>query len=106
MMRLIRECGTSWSDLVRQNHAEPVQEGEVRIEDRDQVQYKDRARNLKIIYYRYVPTPRLGYACRYMDILTEVYSEGRQDELPKQFEYVTMSKRDKESLRKRGIEID
>lgn len=38
--------------------------------------------------------------------LTEVYSEGRQDELPKQFEYVTMSKRDKESLRKRGIEID
>ncbi|BCR91525.1 uncharacterized protein ACHE_70368S [Aspergillus chevalieri] len=84
LMRLIRECGTSWSDLVRQNHAEPVQEGEVRIEDRDQVQYKDRARNLKIIYYR----------------------EGRQDELPKQFEYVTMSKRDKESLRKRGIEID
>ncbi|EYE96123.1 uncharacterized protein EURHEDRAFT_376650 [Aspergillus ruber CBS 135680] len=84
LMRLIRECGTSWSDLVRQNHAEPVQEGEVRIEDRDQVQFKDRARNLKIIYYR----------------------EGRQDELPKQFEYVTMSKRDKEGLRKRGIEID
>lgn len=65
LMRLIRECGTSWSDLVRQNHAEPVQEGEVRIEDRDQVQYKDRARNLKIIYYRYVPIPVLGYRCAY-----------------------------------------
>ena len=38
--------------------------------------------------------------------MTNWNSEGRQDELPKQFEYVTMSKRDKESLRKRGIEID
>lgn len=62
LMRLIRECGTSWSDLVRQNHAEPVQEGEVRIEDRDQVQFKDRARNLKIIYYRWV-SPILRYKC-------------------------------------------
>ena len=57
LIRLIRECGTKWADLVRLNNAQPVKEGEVRIEDRDQVQYKDRARNLKIMYYRYAPLP-------------------------------------------------
>lgn len=57
LIRLIRECGTGWADLVRLNNAQPVREGEVRIEDRDQVHYKDRARNLKIMYYRYVPLP-------------------------------------------------
>lgn len=51
LVRLISECGTGWADLVRVNYAQPVREGEVRIE-RDQMQYKDRARNLKIIYYR------------------------------------------------------
>lgn len=55
LIRLIRECGTRWADLVRLNNAQPVREGEVRIEDRDQVHYKDRARNLKIMYYRCVP---------------------------------------------------
>ena len=55
LIRLIRECGPHWAALVRHNYAQPVQAGEVRIEDRDSVQYKDRARNLKILYYRYVP---------------------------------------------------
>lgn len=59
LIRLIRECGTKWADLVRLNNAQPVREGEVRIEDRDQVQYKDRARNLKIMYYRCVLPPPL-----------------------------------------------
>lgn len=60
LIRLIRECGTSWADLVRLNNAQPVREGEVRI-DRDQVQYKDRARNLKIMYYRCVPFPTSSF---------------------------------------------
>lgn len=63
LIRLIRECGTGWADLVRLNNAQPVREGEVRIEDRDQVHYKDRARNLKIMYYRYVPlSPPTSYS--------------------------------------------
>lgn len=52
LLRLIRECGPRWAMLVRHNYVQPVQEGETRIQDRDSVQYKDRARNLKISYYR------------------------------------------------------
>lgn len=57
LMRLIRECGPRWAMLVRHNYVQPVKEGETRIQDRDSVQYKDRARNLKISYYRYFPFP-------------------------------------------------
>ena len=53
LLRLIRECGPRWAMLVRYNYVQPVQDGETRILDRDSVQYKDRARNLKISYYRY-----------------------------------------------------
>lgn len=55
LLRLIRECGPRWALLVRYNYVQPVQDGETRIQDRDSVQYKDRARNLKISYYRYFP---------------------------------------------------
>lgn len=111
LIRLIRECGPHWAALVRQNIAQPVQAGEERIEDRDGVQFKDRARNLKIIYYRYVWT--CSFPCiqnsvknSFMLMLTPKIREGRQNDLPGQFQHVTMSKRDILSLQKRGIEIE
>ncbi|KAL4935729.1 hypothetical protein BDV06DRAFT_206379 [Aspergillus oleicola] len=53
LKRLMSEHGPSWATLVRQNTTQPEQEGEVRIEGRDQVAFKDRARNMKIACYRY-----------------------------------------------------
>ncbi|KAL2867050.1 SANT/Myb-like DNA-binding domain-containing protein [Aspergillus lucknowensis] len=81
LLRLMREHGTRWASIVRQNEAQPVREDEVRIEGRDQVQFKDRARNIKIKYYR----------------------EGLP--VPRYFENVTMKKRDYEKLEKMGIAV-
>ncbi|KAL4951687.1 hypothetical protein BDW69DRAFT_169458 [Aspergillus filifer] len=50
--RLMREHGPAWATLVRQNALQPAREGEIRIEGRDQVAFKDRARNMKIACYR------------------------------------------------------
>ncbi|KAL4800531.1 hypothetical protein BDV19DRAFT_353207 [Aspergillus venezuelensis] len=50
--RLMREHGPSWATLVRQNALQPAREGEIRVEGRDQVAFKDRARNMKIACYR------------------------------------------------------
>jgi hypothetical protein len=60
LIRLIEENGLgkskgqNWNKIELQNDAQPVREGESRIEGRSQVQLKDRARNLKIRYLRYV----------------------------------------------------
>ncbi|CEL07162.1 hypothetical protein ASPCAL10325 [Aspergillus calidoustus] len=79
LMRLMREYGTSWAVIVRQNEAQPVQEGEVRIEGRDQVKFKDRARNIKVKLYR----------------------EGLP--VPDYFENVTIKESDRKKLRELGI---
>lgn len=39
-------------------------------------------------------------------LTTKKHREGRQNDLPGQFQHVTMSKRDILSLQKRGIEIE
>jgi hypothetical protein len=66
---------------MRQNDAQAAEDGEVQIQGRDQVQLKDRARNLKIAFLR--------------------------DELPlpKNFEAVTMKATDYAMLEKRGIKV-
>ncbi|KAI9374106.1 hypothetical protein BJX61DRAFT_346609 [Aspergillus egyptiacus] len=52
--RLLQEHGPSWAIIERQNQAQPAKPGEERIERAGnvQVQLKDRARNLKILYIR------------------------------------------------------
>ncbi|KAL2813130.1 hypothetical protein BJX63DRAFT_231681 [Aspergillus granulosus] len=81
LMRLMREHGTSWAVIVRQNEAQPVQEGEARIEGRDQVKLKDRARNLKVKFYR----------------------EGLP--VPDCFKHVTIKENDRKKLRELGITV-
>jgi hypothetical protein len=54
LIRLMKDHGHKWSLIERQNIAQPAEEGEVRIEGRGQVAFKDRARNMKISYYRCV----------------------------------------------------
>ncbi|KAL3464369.1 hypothetical protein BJX64DRAFT_254844 [Aspergillus heterothallicus] len=81
LMRLMREHGTSWTVIARQNEAQPVQEGEARIEGRDQVKLKDRARNLKVKFYR----------------------EGLP--VPKYFELVTIKESDRKKLRELGVTV-
>ncbi|KAJ0426012.1 hypothetical protein BJY00DRAFT_122958 [Aspergillus carlsbadensis] len=81
LMRLMRDHGTSWAVIVRQNEAQPVQEGEVRIEGRDQVKFKDRARNIKVKFYR----------------------EGLP--VPDYFENVTIKESDRKKLRELGITL-
>ncbi|KAL3441222.1 hypothetical protein BJX65DRAFT_288988 [Aspergillus insuetus] len=81
LMRLMREHGTSWAVIVRQNEAQPIQEGEVRIEGRDQVKFKDRARNIKVKFYR----------------------EGLP--VPDYFENVTIKETDRKKLRELGITL-
>ncbi|KAE8354268.1 hypothetical protein BDV28DRAFT_156361 [Aspergillus coremiiformis] len=87
LVRLIEEVGlggpkgSGWCKIARQNEAQAEREGETRIEGRNQVQLKDRARNLRIKYHR-----------------------ERQD-LPKNFEHVTMKEKDYAMLAKRGINV-
>ncbi|GMF86426.1 unnamed protein product [Aspergillus oryzae] len=56
LIRLIEEVGlggpkgSGWCKIASQNEAQPVKEGESRIAGRNQVQLKDRARNIKIRY--------------------------------------------------------
>ena len=52
LVRLIEEHGISWAKIENENLVQPEKEGEARIKDRNQVQLKDRARNLKIKFYR------------------------------------------------------
>ncbi|KAL5358095.1 hypothetical protein BJX96DRAFT_145918 [Aspergillus floccosus] len=59
----------------------PLEEDEISIEDRNQVQLKDRARNLKVKFYR----------------------EG--EPLPPNFDKVTMGKKYHDQLRKYGITV-
>ncbi|GFF33333.1 hypothetical protein IFM58399_03506 [Aspergillus lentulus] len=81
LIRLIGEHGCRWATIMRQNDAQAAEDGEVQIQGRDQVQLKDRARNLKIAFLR--------------------------DELPlpKNFEAVTMKATDYAMLEKRGIKV-
>ncbi|KAL4924575.1 uncharacterized protein BDV17DRAFT_209437 [Aspergillus undulatus] len=79
LIHLMREHGPSWSRLESQNLARAPQEGEVRLEGRDQVALKDRARNMKIACYR----------------------EGRP--IPEYLRPVGLKAADREKLRARGI---
>ncbi|KAL4821012.1 hypothetical protein BDW67DRAFT_191865 [Aspergillus spinulosporus] len=79
LIRLMKDHGHKWSLIERQNIAQPAEEGEVRIEGRGQVAFKDRARNMKISYYR----------------------EGLR--IPDYLEHVTMKEKDVEKLLERGI---
>ncbi|PKX91724.1 uncharacterized protein P174DRAFT_462253 [Aspergillus novofumigatus IBT 16806] len=64
LIRLIGEHGCRWATIMRQNDAQAAEDGEVQIQGRDQVQLKDRARNLKIAFLRYVPVCHLGLSFR------------------------------------------
>ncbi|KAH8426497.1 uncharacterized protein LDX57_004232 [Aspergillus melleus] len=79
LLRLIKENECKWALIEQENEAQPEKPGEKRIEGRNQVQLKDRARNLKIKYYR-----------------------ARQP-LPKNLEKVTMKQKDKARLANMGI---
>ncbi|KAL4739081.1 hypothetical protein BDV11DRAFT_188260 [Aspergillus similis] len=79
LIRLMKDHGHKWSLIERHNIAQPAEEGEVRIEGRGQVAFKDRARNMKISYYR----------------------EGLR--IPDYLEHVTMKEKDVEKLLERGI---
>ncbi|KAF7157701.1 hypothetical protein CNMCM6106_003554 [Aspergillus hiratsukae] len=81
LIRLIGDYGCRWALILRQNDAQAAEDGEVQIQGRDQVQLKDRARNLKIGFLRdEVP-------------------------LPRHFEEVTMKASDCAMLEKRGIKV-
>ncbi|KAL2831155.1 hypothetical protein BDW59DRAFT_7507 [Aspergillus cavernicola] len=84
LKRLMREHGTSWALIERQNLAQAAEEGEVQIKrgNNMQVQFKDRARNLKIAYLR----------------------DGRT--LPRYLESVTVKQSDYDKLEKQGIIVD
>ncbi|PTU21873.1 hypothetical protein P175DRAFT_0500753 [Aspergillus ochraceoroseus IBT 24754] len=81
LLRLIEELGCGWARIARQNEALPLKTGEARIEGRNQVQLKDRARNLKIKFLR------------------------ESIPLPRNFDKVTMKAKDYDMLEKRGIDV-
>lgn len=54
LLRLMEETGISWATIEKQNLMQPVQAGEERFVNRDQVALKDRARNMKLNAIRYV----------------------------------------------------
>ncbi|BAE63494.1 unnamed protein product [Aspergillus oryzae RIB40] len=71
LIRLIEEVGlggpkgSGWCKIASQNEAQPVKEGESRIAGRNQVQLKDRARNIKIRYLKYV-----SFSCQLPENIT------------------------------------
>ncbi|OOF90837.1 hypothetical protein ASPCADRAFT_58563 [Aspergillus carbonarius ITEM 5010] len=81
LVRLIEEHGISWAKIENENLVQPEKEGEARIKDRNQVQLKDRARNLKIKFYR----------------------EGLP--IPKNFGGVTMKRGDCARLESQGVDL-
>ncbi|PIG83736.1 MYB DNA-binding domain protein [Aspergillus arachidicola] len=87
LIRLIEEVGlggpkgSGWCKVASQNEAQPVREGESRIEGRNQVQLKDRARNIKIRYLK------------------------DRKPLPSNFEHVTMKEKDRAMLAAKGINV-
>ncbi|KAL4892895.1 hypothetical protein BDV59DRAFT_178891 [Aspergillus ambiguus] len=81
LVRLIELFGAKWAKIERENSVLPEEEGERRIEGRNQVQLKDRARNLKTKFLR----------------------EGQP--LPRNFDKVTMKAKDYEKLRRMGIAV-
>ncbi|KAE8150483.1 hypothetical protein BDV25DRAFT_154308 [Aspergillus avenaceus] len=86
LIRLIEEVGlggkgSNWCKIERQNEAQAMRDGETRIEGRNQVQLKDRARNLKIGFLR------------------------DRKPLPRYFEYVTMKQKDYAMLERKGITV-
>ncbi|KAL4873607.1 hypothetical protein BDV12DRAFT_160347 [Aspergillus spectabilis] len=54
LLYLMGKYGPKWAKIEKENISHTVLPGQVRLEGRDQIAYKDRARNLKIKYYRYV----------------------------------------------------
>ncbi|KAB8277862.1 hypothetical protein BDV30DRAFT_234275 [Aspergillus minisclerotigenes] len=87
LIRLIEEVGlggpkgSGWCKVASQNEAQPVKEGESRIAGRNQVQLKDRARNIKIRYLK------------------------DRKPLPSNFEHVTMKEKDRAMLAAKGINV-
>ncbi|PLB52448.1 hypothetical protein P170DRAFT_507242 [Aspergillus steynii IBT 23096] len=79
LIRLIKEYECKWSRIEQENEAQPEKPGEKRIEARNQIQLKDRARNLRIKYHR------------------------NQQPLPKNFDRVTIKQADVDRLAKQGI---
>ncbi|RAL05134.1 telomere repeat binding factor family protein [Aspergillus ibericus CBS 121593] len=82
LVRLIEEHGISWARIENENLVQPEKDGETRIRDRNQVQLKDRARNLKIKFYRREGLP-----------------------IPRNFGGVTMKRGDCERLENLGIDL-
>ncbi|BCR94104.1 uncharacterized protein AKAW2_11150S [Aspergillus luchuensis] len=82
LIRLIEEHGVSWTKIEDENTIQPEREGEARFENRNQVQIKDRARNLRIKFLR------------------------ESQPIPKNFVDVTMKGVDKKKLRDQGIDPD
>ncbi|PYH94087.1 hypothetical protein BO71DRAFT_441242 [Aspergillus ellipticus CBS 707.79] len=80
LIRLIEQYSTSWVKIESENSIQPELPGEARFE-KGQVNIKDRARNLKIKFYR----------------------EGLP--IPKNFAYVTMKKTDYMRLEANGIDL-
>ncbi|KAE8370437.1 hypothetical protein BDV27DRAFT_61461 [Aspergillus caelatus] len=87
LIRLIEEVGlggpkgSGWCKIASQNEAQPVREGESRIKGRNQVQLKDRARNIKVRYLK------------------------DRKPLPSNFEHVTMKEKDRAMLAAKGINV-
>ncbi|KAH8690505.1 hypothetical protein BGW36DRAFT_432306 [Talaromyces proteolyticus] len=78
LVELVGKHGTSWAVIKHRDDAST----DPQLTDRNQVQLKDRARNLVMIWYR-----------------------GGRSELPKNFEFVSLKQKDIEELEARGIQI-
>ncbi|EAU30848.1 predicted protein [Aspergillus terreus NIH2624] len=81
LIRMMRLFGVKWAKIEKENEIQPLMPDELSIEDRNQVQLKDRARNLKMKFYR----------------------EGQP--LPPNFDKVTMGKKYYDQLRRLGINV-
>ncbi|GES65321.1 hypothetical protein ATEIFO6365_0010024700 [Aspergillus terreus] len=81
LIRMMRLFGVKWAKIEKENPIQPLLPDELSIEDRNQVQLKDRARNLKMKFYR----------------------EGQP--LPPNFDKVTMGKKYYDQLRRLGITV-
>lgn len=96
LISLVGKHGTSWAMIKHQDDASPHPQ----LQFRNQVQLKDRARNLVMIWLRYAL-----FFLSFCDGYLLTACRGGRTELPANFNIVALKQKDVEDLESRGIRI-
>lgn len=114
LIKLIGKFGTSWALIKQKDAAYAERGGESKLSGRNQVQLKDKARNMVLDFYKLVArisdasilpsTPPPFLLQENFLLLTPAYHHRTGRQLPKNFDKVPISQKHKEQLAQLGVE--